>query len=96
MSDNNFSLTPEQFGAVTMVVQRVAILLSRVAANKSTGPEVAVTVAEAAGFSAIQVDEMLTHVAGSNREDFARDMGWPSADELEQFLFNGAAFGRPN
>ena len=93
MTDDIFKLTPEQFAAVALVVQRAAILLSRVHANEPTGPDTAETVALAATAAAYNVTEMLEHVAGPDRESFAVDMGWPSADALEKFLFDGASFG---
>ena len=91
MSDNIFEPTRAQFISVARVVHLATILLSRADAYKPTGHNAAKEMKAAASFATGRTDELLFNLAGSHRDAYAKDMGWPSADDLLRFLFDGMA-----
>ena len=91
MSDNSFEPTRDQFTCVAHTVHLVTFLLSRADAYKPTGPNAAEEMKTAALVATARTDELLFNLVGSHRDAYARDMGWPSADALLQFLFEGMA-----
>ena len=86
--DDDFSLTPEQISSIAIVIQRAAVMLSRSFHDQPTGSEVADTIGEAAHETAYQIQDMMKRMVGPDREEFAKEKGWPSADALQQFIMN--------
>ena len=91
MSDNTFEPTRDQFISVALVVHRATFLLSRADAYKPTGRDAAEEMKVAALVAVERLEELLVNLVGSHRDAYARDMGWPSADALLRFLFDGMA-----
>ena len=91
MSANTFEPTRDQLISVACVVHRATVLLSRADAYKPTGPDAAQEMKLAALAAVERLDELLLNLVGSRRDAYAQDMGWPSADALLQFLFDGTA-----
>ena len=88
MDDDDFSLTPGQMSSIAIVIQRAAVMLSRKFHDQPTGPVVADTMGEAAHETAYQIQELMERMVGPDREEFAKEMAWPSADALQQFIMN--------
>ena len=82
------------FLKLAVMVCRAVVMLGRVRENASTGPDVAQEIDDLAHGHAQRVHELFGHLAGDQREAFAKAMGWPSAGELTTFLSEGAKEGR--
>ena len=91
MSDNSFEPTRDQFISVARVVHLATFLLSRADLYKPTGPDAAEEMKTAAFVATERTDELFSNLVGSHRDAHAQDMGWPSADALLRFLFDGMA-----
>ena len=91
MSSNTFEPTREQLISVARVVHRATVLLSRADAYKPTGSDAADDMKLSALAAVERLDELLLNLTGSHREGYAKDLGWPSADDLLRFLFDGMA-----
>ena len=91
MDEDSFEPTREQFISVAQVVHRMTILLSRADAYKPTEPAAGGEINAAAFVATERTDELLFNLVGRNRDAYAKDMGWPSADALVQFLFGDTA-----
>ena len=91
MSDNTFEPTRDQFISVARVLHRMTFLLSRADAYKPTGPDATVEINAAVSAATGRIDELLFNLVGSHCDAHAKDLGWPSADALLQFLFDGMA-----
>ena len=91
MSDNSFEPTRDQFISVAHTVHLVTFLLSRADAYRPTGRDAAEELKAAALVATARTDELLSNLVGSHRDAYAKDLGWPSADALLRFLFEGMA-----
>ena len=81
------------FNAVTIGVMRAHVLLWRGTNGEPTGSGAALEMEDEADRLAQQAIELLTHTAGPLRETMAQEFGWPSADALVAFLFDGPSAG---
>ena len=86
-----FEPTRDQLISVARVVHRATVLLSRADTYKPTGSDAADDMRLSAIFAVDQLDELLLNLTGPHRDGYAKDLGWPSADELLRFLFDGGA-----
>ena len=91
MNEDSFEPTREQFISVAQVVHRMTFLLSRADAYKPTEPAAGGEINLAAAVATERTDELLANLAGRNGDAYAKDLGWPSADALIEFLFGGMA-----
>ena len=91
MTDDVFEPTRDQLIVTALIVHRATVLLSRADAYKPTGPDAAHGMRLAALAAVERLDELLRNLTGSHCDGYAKDMGWPSADDLLRFLFDGMA-----
>ena len=86
----------ELFLKVSVMVCRGVVMLSRARENEPTGPDAEQEIDDFAYGHAQRVHELFGHLAGDQREDFAKVMGWPSAAKLLTFLSEGVKDGGEN
>ena len=71
-------------------LMRMQRLIGRVERNEPTGVEVARTIQTEAEGAAYRVLQLRSHLEGAGADEFAKAMGWPSAQALREFLTKGA------
>ena len=70
---------------------RALLILERASRGGATGPEVKDDIVLGAAGIMSKVAEMLERLQAEGHDYYARDMGWPSAEELSQFLWEETA-----
>ena len=91
--DGMIDVPAHVFDEVSLTVNKVRCLLGRVESGAPTGIEIAGELEAEAEACAIAIKETLLKTTGPGRGEFAKELGWPSADALVAFLFDGASVG---
>ena len=90
-TDTETMIVPaEMMAPLTDLVMRAHVLVERIQANLPTGSEVVGEMEEKAEAYSYRAHVMLGKLDDGMEDWNARSLGWPSADELKKFLFNGA------
>ena len=94
MSDERDKAATDSFneavGDWVEAYMRAHLLLERARRNEATGPEAKKEVALEAAELMLKVSEMFERLGLDGRDTYAGRMGWASAEELSQFLWEGA------
>ena len=94
MSDERSKAETDSFnvevGAWVETYMRVLVLLERASRNEATGPEAKNDIARKAKDHMLKVADMFEQLGVDAGDKFAGRLGWSSAEELSQFLWEGA------
>ena len=86
----------EAFEPMVLAVMRAHFLAERERIDGATGIEVAQELEKEAEAHASRVLQLLLRTVGPNRDERAKELGWPSSDALVAYLFDGASAGSVN
>ena len=80
----------DEVGAWVETHMLAHVMLERASRNEATGPEAKKDITLEAADHMLKVAEMFERLAVEGRDEYAVKMGWSSAEELSQFLWEGA------
>ena len=80
----------DEVGACVETYMRAHVMLERASRNEATGPEAKKDIALEAADHMLKAAEMFERLALEGGDKYAGKMGWSSAKELSQFLWEGA------
>ena len=80
----------DEVGAWVETYMLAHVMLERASRNQTTGPEAKNVITLEAADRMFKVAEMFERLAAEGHNEFAGKMGWSSAEELSQFLWEGA------
>ena len=81
----------EEVAARVETYMRALLMLERASRGGATGPEVKNDIVLGAAGIMSKVAEMLKRLEAEGHDDYAREMGWSSAEELSGFLWEETA-----